>query len=114
MHCISVYPCPEEILNLHLINFLKKEFNCKVGYSGHESSVIPSVIACTIGISSLERHITLDRAMYGSDQSASLENVGLSNLINSIKKIPVVIGSSEKKVFKEEILIAKKLRYWEK
>lgn len=114
MHCISVYPCPEEIINLHLINFLKKEFNCKVGYSGHESSVTPSVVACTFGLSSLERHITLDRSMYGSDQSASLEYVGLSNLINSIKKIPLVIGSLEKKIFKEEIPSAKKLRYWEK
>jgi len=114
MHCISVYPCPEEFLNLHLINFLKKEFNCKVGYSGHESSVTPSIVACTFGISSLERHITLDRSLYGSDQSASLEYVGLSNLINSIKKIPIVIGSHEKKIFKEEMVIAKKLRYWEK
>jgi N-acetylneuraminate synthase len=114
MHCISVYPCPEEILNLHLINFLKKEFNCKVGYSGHESSVTPSIAACTFGISSLERHITLDRSMYGSDQSASLEYVGLLNLINSIKKIPIIIGSDEKKMFKEEMTIAKKLRYWEK
>jgi N-acetylneuraminate synthase len=114
MHCISVYPCPEEILNLHLINFLKKEFNCKVGYSGHESSVTPSIVACTFGISSLERHITLDRSMYGSDQSASLEYVGLLNLINSIKKIPIIIGSDEKKMFKEEMTIAKKLRYWEK
>lgn len=114
MHCISVYPCPEEILNLHLINFLKKEFNCKVGYSGHESSVTPSIVACMFGISSLERHITLDRSLYGSDQSASLEYVGLLNLINSIKKIPIVIGSQEKKMFKEEMPIAKKLRYWEK
>jgi N-acetylneuraminate synthase len=114
MHCISVYPCPEEILNLHLINFLKKEFNCKVGYSGHESSVTPSIVACTFGISSLERHITLDRSMYGSDQPASLEYVGLLNLINSIKKIPIIIGSDEKKMFKEEMTIAKKLRYWEK
>lgn len=114
MHCISAYPCPEEILNLNIINRLKKKYNCNVGYSGHESSVVPSIVASTFGISSLERHITLDRSMYGSDQSASLEEPGLTQLISSINKIPVVVGSSDKKIYDEEIKVAKKLRYWEK
>jgi len=114
MHCVSAYPCPEEILNLNIINRLKKKYNCNVGYSGHESSVVPSIVASTFGISSLERHITLDRSMYGSDQSASLEEPGLTQLISSINKIPVVVGSSDKKIYDEEIKVAKKLRYWEK
>ena len=114
MHCVSTYPCPEEILNLSIIPKLKERYNCKVGYSGHETGVIPSIVAATYGISSLERHITLDRSMYGSDQSASLEEPGLRNLVNSIKKIPVVVGSCDKKIFDEEKSIAKKLRYWEK
>lgn len=114
MHCVSAYPCPEEILNLNIINKLKERYKCDVGYSGHEASVVPSIVAATLGISSLERHITLDRSMYGSDQSASLEEPGLKNLVNSVRKIPIVIGNQDKKIFEEEVPVAKKLRYWEK
>lgn len=114
MHCVSAYPCPEEILNLNIINKLKERYKCDVGYSGHEASVVPSIVAATLGISSLERHITLDRSMYGSDQSASLEEPGLKNLVNSVRKIPIVIGTQDKKIFEEEVPVAKKLRYWEK
>ena len=114
MHCVSAYPCPEEILNLNIIERLKQKYNCKVGYSGHEAGVVPSVVAATYGISSLERHITLDRSMYGSDQAASLGEPGLRNLVNSVKKVSVVKGSLDKKVFDQEIPVAKKLRYWEK
>ena len=97
MHSVSVYPCPNEILNLNNIPLLKQKFNCKVGYSGHEAAVSPSVIAATLGADSIERHITLDRSMYGSDQSASLEEAGLRNLVNSVRKIRECVGSSEKK-----------------
>ena len=114
MHCVSTYPCPEEILNLNIISKLKKKYDCNIGYSGHESGVIPSVVAATYGISSLERHITLDRSMYGSDQSASLEEPGLKNLVDSIRKVPIVTGSLDKKLFDEEKSVASKLRYWEK
>ena len=114
MHCVSAYPCPEEILNLNIIERLKQKYNCKVGYSGHEAGVVPSVVATTYGISSLERHITLDRSMYGSDQAASLSEQGLRNLVNSVKKVSVVKGISDKQIFDQEISIAKKLRYWEK
>jgi N-acetylneuraminate synthase len=114
MHCVSAYPCPEEILNLNIIERLKQKYNCKVGYSGHEAGVVPSVVAATYGISSLERHITLDRSMYGSDQAASLAEPGLRNLVNSVKKVSVVKGSLDKKIFDQEIPVAKKLRYWEK
>ena len=94
---------------------MKKRYNCNVGYSGHESSVSPSIIAVSLGATSLERHITLDRSMYGSDQSASLEEKGFSELIAAVRKIPKVIGTStEKKMLECEKPVAEKLRYWEK
>ena len=74
----------------------------------------PSIIAVTLGAKTLERHITLDRSMYGSDQSASLEEIGLSQLVSTVRKIPIVIGSEDKKMFDCEIEVAKKLRYWER
>ena len=114
MHSVSTYPCPEEDLNLHLINKLKEKYKCDVGYSGHESSVSPSIIAVTMGANSLERHITLDRSMYGSDQSASLEESGLKNLVTVVRKIPFVVGNKEKQIFEIEKEVAQKLRYWEK
>jgi len=115
MHSVSTYPCPEDQLNLNLIPIMRKRYNCNVGYSGHENSVSPSIIAVSLGATSLERHITLDRSMYGSDQSASLEQKGFSDLIAAVRKIPHVIGSStEKKILECEKPVAKKLRYWEK
>ena len=94
---------------------MKKRYDCNVGYSGHESSVSPSIIAVSLGATSLERHITLDRSMYGSDQSASLEEKGFSELIAAVRKIPKVVGAStEKKMLECEKPVAEKLRYWEK
>ena len=114
MHSVSAYPCPEDQLNLNLITVMRKRYGCNVGYSGHESSVSPSIIAVSLGATSLERHITLDRSMYGSDQAASLEEKGFNELISIVRKIPIVIGSSkEKKILECEKPVAKKLRYWE-
>ena len=113
MHSVSAYPCPEDKLNLHLIQKLANKYKCKVGYSGHETGVSPSVVAVALGATSLERHVTLDRSMYGSDQAASLEERGLTELMNIIKKIPVIIGKEEKQIFDCEVDVAKKLRYWE-
>jgi N-acetylneuraminate synthase len=113
MHSVSVYPCPENLLNLQLIKKLQERYNCKVGYSGHEASVSPSIYAVALGATSIERHITLDRSMYGSDQSASLEEVGLSQLVAIIRKFKILYGNSEKQILPEEINIIKKLRYWE-
>jgi len=111
MHCISTYPMRPEDANLLTINALKKKYNCKVGYSGHESGVAVSLAAFSLGISSLERHITLDRSMYGSDQAASLEKTGMKNLIESIKKMSVAYGKeSLGKIIDDEIPIADKLR----
>ena len=114
MHSVSTYPCSEDRLNLHLIEKLRDKYKCKVGYSGHEASVSPSVVAVARGANSLERHITLDRSMYGSDQSASLEEAGLRELISTVRKIPTVIGNEDKMIFDCEVEVAKKLRYWER
>ena len=114
MHSISAYPSPEKELNLNIIKKLKDKYDCGVGYSGHEPSVSPSVIAVTLGATTLERHITLDRSMYGSDQSASLEENGLDQLVSTVRKVPIVIGDVDKKMFDCEKEVAKKLRYWEK
>ena len=111
MHCISTYPMKTEHANLMTIPSMKKYFNCNVGYSGHESGLIVSYVAASLGISSLERHITLDRTMYGSDQAASLEPNGFNEMIRSIRKIEISLGKSILgEVLPEEIPIAEKLR----
>jgi N-acetylneuraminate synthase len=111
MHCVSTYPMKVEDANLLTINQMKKEYNCDVGYSGHENGVAVSLAALMQEISSLERHITLDRTMYGSDQAASLELAGMKNLSDSIDKIILSLGEpSLGKIIEEEIPIAKKLR----
>ena len=97
--------------NLKTIIALKDEFKCKVGYSGHEPGVVISLAAVSLGATSLERHITLDRSMYGSDQAASLEPRGLRELVSSVRKIEKSLGTSKVgHVTKEEHEIAKKLR----
>ena len=113
MHTNSEYPSPEENLNLSTIQTLQKRYNVPVGYSGHETSVSPSVIAASIGALAIERHITIDRSSYGSDQSASLEITGLRNLVETIRKVPIVLGDGKKVITDQEKIIAKKLRYWE-
>lgn len=112
LHCVSTYPCPEENLNLLMIKSLKKTFKCKVGYSGHESTVSPSILAWYLGASVIERHITLDRAMWGTDQAASLSEDGLKNLTNILNKSQLVLGSGIKKFSRDEKKISKKFRYW--
>ncbi len=110
MHCISTYPMKDEDANLNTIKTLKQEFNCDVGYSGHETGVAVSVAASALGITSLERHITLDRAMYGSDQSASLEPNGFNQLVASVRKVESALGDGKKDVLEAEKPIAEKLR----
>lgn len=112
LHCVSTYPAKDEHLNLRCIQTLKKKYKCDVGYSGHESSVSPSIIAYMLGASVIERHITLDRSMWGTDQASSLSEVGMKTLTSIIDKTPKMLGSGKKKLLKEEILISKKLRYW--
>ena len=111
MHCVSTYPMKPENANLLTINALKKRYKCKVGYSGHENGVVVSLAALFFGITSLERHITLDRTMYGSDQAASLEFSGMMNLSNSIDKMLLAYGEEKLgDILDEEKVIAKKLR----
>ncbi len=110
MHTISTYPMDEKDANLNLIKTYKEMFNCNVGYSGHESGLAVSFAASALGISSLERHITLDRAMYGSDQSASLEPSGLRQLVGGVRKIEQAMGDGKKKFSEQEHSVAKKLR----
>ncbi len=112
MHTVSTYPAPEETLNLRLIHTLRERYRCDVGYSGHEASVSPSVVAAMMGAVAIERHITLDRAMYGSDQAASLEAPGLNQLVSILRKIPATLGDGEKHFSDAEKAVAKKLRYW--
>jgi len=111
MHCVSTYPMKDKDANLLTINALKKKYKCKVGYSGHENGVAISLAAIALGVSSLERHITLDRTMYGSDQAASLELKGMKELTQSMKKILRAFGKPMLgHVLEEEKIIAKKLR----
>ena len=111
MHCVSTYPMKPEDANLKTIQTLKDKFKCKVGYSGHENGVSGSLAASMLGISSLERHITLDRSMYGSDQSASLEFKGMKSLTESMKKMSLALGESKLgHITEEEKVIANKLR----
>jgi len=113
MHTVSVYPCKEDDLNLACIQTLKKRYGVPVGYSGHEVSPMPSIIAASLGAVAVERHITLDRAMYGSDQAASLEVRGLETLVKGIRSYEVCLGTGEKVFSEAERANAKKLRYWE-
>lgn len=110
MHCNSTYPMPPEKANLNVMQRLRELFDCSVGYSGHETGLIVSCAAAALGATSIERHITLDRTMYGSDQSASLELNGLRKLVEYIREINVSLGDGNKVVTEEEQAIAKKLR----
>jgi len=111
MHSVSTYPMAVEDANLLTINSLKKYFNCKVGYSGHEDGVAVSLAATSLGISSLERHITLNRSMYGSDQAASLEPRGMRELVSSLTIMIKAFGQEKLGfVTAEEEKVAKKLR----
>lgn len=110
MHCNSTYPMKIEDANLNVINTLRNTFGCNVGYSGHESGIGVSQIACGMGISSLERHITLDRSMYGSDQSSSLEETGLKFVVGTARISEKVFGDGKKLFTEAEKKIAEKLR----
>jgi N-acetylneuraminate synthase len=114
LHCVSTYPMKDEDANLEVIHTLEDEFLCKVGYSGHESGIQISTAAVALGATSIERHITLDRAMTGSDQAASLEPEGLKRLVRDIRIIDNAMGDGVKRITEEEKKIRKKLGnpYW--
>ena len=111
MHSHSAYPMKPEEANLKLIPILKNKFKCKIGYSGHESgSYLICVTASLLGATSIERHITLDRTMYGSDQSASLEPEGLFRLVRDLRTIEKIQGDGKKRIWDSELPARKKLR----
>lgn len=111
MHSNSSYPMALQEANLKCIETLRKQFNCNVGYSGHEAvSYLVCVIATVLGATSIERHITLDRSMYGSDQSASLERQGLERMVKNIRQVESVLGDGVKRIWDSEKPVMKKLR----
>jgi N-acetylneuraminate synthase len=110
MHTVSTYPMKDEDANLNMIKTLREKFDCDVGYSGHEVGLAVSYAAAALNITSLERHITLDRSMYGSDQSASVEPLGFKQLVGAIRKIGVAMGDGIKKTIEAEAPIAANLR----
>lgn len=113
MHTISTYPAEESQLNLRMIQTLSERYGIPVGYSGHESSISPSITAAALGAVAVERHITIDRSMWGTDHSASLEPAGLNNLVGALRKVAGSLGDGVRKVVPGEASIAKKMRYWE-
>ncbi len=110
MHCVSTYPMNDEDANLNGIKTLRDRYKCDVGYSGHEVGLAVSYGAAALGITSLERHITLDRAMYGSDQAASVEPMGFLQLVGAVRKIEKAMGDGKIHVNSKEIPVAKSLR----
>ena len=109
-HSTSTYPCPPEELNLRVIQALKAEFDCPIGYSGHEVGLQTTYAAVTLGAAFIERHITLDRAMWGSDQAASVEPWGLMRLVRDIRVIEKALGDGQKRVYESEMKARQKLR----
>jgi len=110
MHCISTYPMKDEDANLNAIKTLRGNYNCDVGYSGHEVGLAVSYAATALGITSLERHITLDRAMYGSDQVSSVEPSGFRMLVGAVRKIEQAMGDGKLGYLEREVPIAENLR----
>ena len=110
MHTVSTYPMKDEDANLNMIKTLREKFKCDVGYSGHEVGLAVSYAATALNITSLERHITLDRAMYGSDQSESVEPSGFRQLVGAVRKIELAMGDGIKKTIEAELPIAVNLR----
>jgi len=109
-HTTSSYPCPPDELNLKMIPTLIEKFPCPIGYSGHEVGLIPSAIAIAMGACLVERHVTLDRAMWGSDQAASIEPHGVRTLVKYIRVTEKALGDGEKQVYESEQSSLKKLR----
>lgn len=109
-HATSTYPCEPEELNLRMIETLRQTFPCPIGYSGHEVGLIPSVVAASMGACLVERHITLDRAMWGGDQAASVEPSGFERLVKYIRVAEQSLGDGVKKVYESELPSLKKLR----
>ncbi len=114
MHSVSVYPCIDSECNIFMVRRLKERYKCRVGYSGHEVGLLPSILAVAMGAEAIERHITLDRIMYGTDQAASLEARGLEILVRDCRRIKEIIGNGHKTISEKEKITADKLRYFQR
>jgi N-acetylneuraminate synthase len=112
LHTVSTYPTSPSDLNLLTIQTLARRYGVPVGYSGHERAVEPSLVAAMLGAVVIERHVTLDRLMYGSDQSASLEPSELGELVRRLEELRLWLGDGEKRIIPAEAVVAEKLRYW--
>jgi N-acetylneuraminate synthase len=114
LHCVSIYPCRYEDCNLKMINTLSRQYygNCGVGYSNHSPSILPCVVAASLGATTIEIHITLDRASEGSDQASSMEENAIRSVVDQCRSIETILGDGHKVIRPEEEKCAKKLRYW--
>lgn len=109
-HCTSTYPTVNNEINLRVITTLRKMFNCPIGFSGHEKGILPTILSVMLGANAVERHITTDRTLWGSDQAASLERSGIFRVVRDIRQINDILGDGVKKVYDSELPIIKKLR----
>jgi len=109
-HCTSTYPTDPNEANLNAIKYFDEKYDCPIGYSGHERGITPSILSVALGATSVERHMTLDRTMWGSDHAASLEPEGLFRMLRDIRQVPQLLGNGEKVVYDSEKPIIKKLR----
>ena len=109
-HCTSTYPCENDEININVIPNLIRRYDCPIGYSGHEKGILPSALAVVAGACAVERHITIDRTMWGSDQAASLEPEGLRKLVRDVRSVKYIMGDGIKRVYDSELPVKKKLR----
>lgn len=109
-HCTSTYPTDHNEINLRVISAFREEFSCPIGYSGHERGLLPSILSVELGAAAVERHITVDRTLWGSDQAASLEPEGLRRMVRDIREVKKVLGNGTKVVYDSEIPVKNKLR----
>lgn len=109
-HCTSTYPTVNEEINLRVITKLRELYSCPVGFSGHEKGILPTILSAMLGANAVERHITIDRTLWGSDQAASLEYNGLFRVVRDIRQIKTILGDGEKRVYSSELPIIDKLR----
>jgi len=112
MHCVGLYPCPNDRLNINMINKLRERYDCEVGYSGHSPGAIDAIVASVLGAKYIEKHVTLDRTMWGSDHAASIEEHGMEYIRKHCDNVDIMLGNGKRILTKKEMDVASKLRYW--
>lgn len=109
-HCTSTYPTKSNEINLNVIPVLREKYSCPIGFSGHERGILPTIMSVVLGANAIERHITLDRTLWGSDQAASLEYDGINRIVRDVHQIKTILGDGKKVVYESEKPIIQKLR----